>query len=134
MEAYRHPARELRHLLAGVFIYAMAVPLVFLDICTEIYHRVTFPLYGIPYVKRSAYIKYDREKLSYLTPAQKFNCKFCSYANGLMRYASAIGACTEEYWCGIQHKKTPGFIQPTYQKNFLPYGDKKALKDFIAKK
>lgn len=134
MEAYRHPERALRHLLAGVFIYGMALPLVFLDICAEIYHRVTFPLYGIPYVKRAAYITYDREKLAYLNAAQKFNCLYCSYANGLIRYCAEIGARSEKYWCAIQHQKTPGFIQPDYQKDFLPFGDEKAFEEFVDKK
>ena len=128
----RHPERWVRHFLAAPFIYASFVPLVLLDIWLELYHRVCFPLYGIPYVQRARYFKYDREKLPYLTPIDQINCKYCAYANGLLRYATVIAGETEKYWCGIQHQKDPNFIPPEHHKDFLPYGDEKALKEFVA--
>ena len=134
MKAYQKSENAFRQFLSAPFIYAMIIPLAFLDICMEIYHRITFPLYGIPYVDRAAFIVYDREKLSYLTKAQRFNCMYCSYANGLIRYAAEIGARTERYWCAIQHRKTEKFTPPEYQKDFLPYGDEKAFKEFVEKK
>ncbi len=134
MEFLRHRDRDLRHLVATPFIYLMFIPILILDICIEIYHRVTFPLYGLPYVKRSAYIIFDRQKLSYLEFMWKINCIYCSYANGFLHYASAIAGETERYWCGIQHQKKPGTVPQEHQKDFLPYGDEKAFKEFVAKK
>ncbi|MFA5954026.1 MAG: hypothetical protein WC817_00630 [Patescibacteria group bacterium] len=113
------------------FIYAMIVPVVFLDIAVEIYQRVCFPLYGLPVLSRVNYIRLDRQKLSYLRPLEKFNCTYCGYVNGVFRFASAIAAETEKYWCGIMHKKYKGFLTPKYQEEFLPYGDKKSFERFL---
>jgi len=72
-------------------VWAMIVPVVFADICEEIYHRVCFPLYGIELVKRSRYIRVvDREKLPYLTWYEKLFCAYCGYVNGWFHYASVI--------------------------------------------
>lgn len=101
-----------------------------LEIFGEMYHRICFPLYGLPYVKRSEYIVIDRHKLQYLNWFQKIACVYCGYVNGIFRYASAIAGQTERYWCGIIHSR--GTKQP-HQKNFLPYGDEKAYKNFINK-
>ena len=106
------------------FIYMMIVPLIFLDFLIEIYHRVCFFLYGIDYIKRGDYIKFDRHKLSYLTFLQKIHCTYCSYANGLLRYSSEIAANTEKYWCGIKHKPTDDFVEPKHHKDFAKYDDK----------
>ncbi|PIS05272.1 MAG: hypothetical protein COT81_02000 [Candidatus Buchananbacteria bacterium CG10_big_fil_rev_8_21_14_0_10_42_9] len=127
MKNIHYPARWFTHLLFAPIIYAMIIPLVFLDICFEIYHRVCFPIYGIPYVKRSQYIIIDRHKLRYLNILQKLNCAYCGYANGLLKYASVIAGETEKYWCGIMHKR--GIPLP-HQKNFLPYGDKEAYERY----
>lgn len=50
---YRH---TIRHLLSTPFIWVMIVPVALADLLGEIYHRICFPLYGLPYVKRSQYI------------------------------------------------------------------------------
>ncbi len=42
-----------------------------------------------------------------------------------------IAGETEEYWCGIQHKKDKDFISPKHHKDFLKYGDKKTFEDSI---
>lgn len=110
------------------FIYGMIIPSVFLDICIEIYHTFSFPLYGISYVKRSKYIKIDRQKLSYLSPIEKLNCMYCGYVNGLYAYAVQIAGETEKYWCGIKHQKDPNFVQPKHHEEFLEYGDEKGYK------
>jgi hypothetical protein len=128
-----HGRRKFRHYLSGPFIYAMAIPLVFLDIGLEIYHHVCFPLYGLPYVRRSSYIKIDRHRLAYLKLWDKVNCMFCGYANGLLRYASAIAAKTEQYWCGIKHQQDSSFIVPPHHAQFLEYGDEKQYKTYIQK-
>lgn len=132
-ELNRNPRLFLNHLLVAPLIYFQIVPLIFIDISTEIYHRLCFPIYGLSYVKRRDYIKFDRHKLSYLTFFEKINCTYCSYGNGLLRYLSAIAGETEKYWCGITQAKHAGFIPLKHQKNFLPYGDEKAFDEFVKK-
>lgn len=132
---YRHywKKRKLRHLLSVPFIYGMIVPLIILDISTEIYHRIAFFFYKIDCVKRSKYIKIDRQRLSYLTGLEKINCMYCVYANGLLHYASMIAAKTEYYWCGIKHEQNNDFSSPQHHKNFLPYGDKNKFEKYVKK-
>jgi len=115
--------RLIRHLPILPFIYGAIIPLVLFDIWTEVYHRISFPLYGIPYIKRRDYIKIDRQKLFYLNPLQKISCAYCGYANGLLQYIVKIVAETEHYWCGIQHKQSKNFHAPSHHKKFLNYGD-----------
>ncbi len=126
--------KRLRHLLALPFIWGISIPIVILDFFLEIYHHVVFPLYGIPIVKRSNYIRIDRQKLSYLSFSDKLSCMYCGYTNGLAAYMVKIAGDTEKYWCGIKHKKSKGYISQPHQKDFLPYDDEKAFKDFIKKK
>lgn len=123
MEYKKHPERFWRHVISAPFIYGMIVPLVFLDFCLEIYHQVCFRLYGIVRLQRSKYIKFDRFKLKYLDPFEKFDCAYCGYANGLANYFTAIAGETEKYWCGIKHQKDPNFILPEHHKDFLEYND-----------
>ena len=59
-------------------LWSLAIPLVIADIWIEIYHRILFPLYGLPYVKRGNYIQImDRAKLPYLNIIQKIYCMYC---------------------------------------------------------
>ncbi|HAT03658.1 MAG TPA: hypothetical protein DCS29_02665 [Candidatus Magasanikbacteria bacterium] len=132
MEASRHK-RYIRHFLSFPFIYGLLLPLVLLDIVVEIYHRVCFPLYGLPYIRRGQYIRIDRHKLSYLNLIEKMNCVYCGYGNGLAHYLTEIAAQTEKYWCGIRHKDIVGFIPPKHHKDFLPYGDEGAFREFMNK-
>lgn len=131
MDFQKSKERSFQHYFSIPFIYGMLLPFLLLDICLEIYHRVCFPLYGIPLVKRSRYIRIDRHKLSYLHPVQKLNCAYCGYGNGLLHYASAIAGETERYWCGIKHAEDPEFIPPKHHKDFLPYGDEEAYARFV---
>ena len=129
MEFKKHPERVYRHFLSMPVIYFMIIPLVLFDLCLEIYHQICFRLYKIPIVKRSMYIKIDRQKLKYLTRWERINCAYCGYANGLMHYASIIAGETEKYWCGIKHAKDPNFIPPEHHKDFLEYGDVKGYRN-----
>jgi hypothetical protein len=81
MEHLKHKERFVRHIISAPFIYVVFFAFVILDIFVELYHRVCFPLYGLDLIDRTKYIKFDRHKLSYLTPLQKFNCAYCSYGN-----------------------------------------------------
>ena len=118
------------HAIVMPIITTLIVPLVVLDIWFEIYHRICFPLCGIPIVKRSNYIKVDRHKLKYLNILEKIYCAYCGYANGLVAYWVKIAGETEKYWCGIKHKKSENFKEPEHHKNFAEYDD---VEDFKRK-
>jgi hypothetical protein len=128
MEYKKHPDRFLRHIVSFPFTWGMLLPLLFFDLCLEIYHRICFRLYKLPRVKRGKYIKIDRHRLKYLLWYEKINCVYCGYANGLVNYATIIAGETEKYWCGIKHEKDPNFIPPKHHKDFLEYGDEKSFK------
>jgi hypothetical protein len=118
---------SFRHLLSIPFIWAMILPIWLLDIGIWIYQTFTFPLYGIPKVKRRDYIIYDRKFLSYLNVIQKVNCIYCTYANGLFAYAVEVGARTERYWCPIKAAKHPRAPHSQYAE-FADYGDAQGFK------
>ncbi len=128
MQKKKYRNTNLRHLLSIPFLWGIAIPIIILDIFLEIYHIICFPLYRMPYVKRSNYIRIDRHKLRYLGYWDKFNCLYCGYGNGVIHYASEIGAQSENYWCGIKHKNYPGFVHPNHHKNFVEYGNEEEFK------
>ncbi|MFH0927941.1 MAG: hypothetical protein V1821_00535 [bacterium] len=132
-EKLKNPAIVWNFWLSAPFIYAMIVPLVILDVFIELYHRICFPLYGIKLINRAGFIRMDRHKLSYLSPIEKVHCAYCGYANGLLRYACVIAQETEKYWCGIKHKEHPDHISPEHHKEFLPFGDEEAYRNFVKK-
>src|SRR6478735_8143302 len=72
--------------LTSPVIWACAVPLIFLDLAGTLFQAICFPIYGIPRVRRRDYLVFDRHRLDYLTVADKFNCEYCAYANGIMAY------------------------------------------------
>lgn len=125
MEYLKNSYKGLKHLIAIPLVTSLIIPLLLTDIWAEIYHRICFPLYKIPYVKRKDYIKIvDRGKLKYLNFFQKLYCMYCGYGNGLVNYLVKIAGETERYWCGIKHQKTDGFVEPENQKNFAEYNNK----------
>jgi hypothetical protein len=113
---------DVRHLISMPFIYIMIVPVVILDIFLTVYNRIALPLYRIPVVKRREYIIYDRQFLSYLNLIQKFNCLYCSYANGLMSYGTEIAARTERYWCPVKAAHKP-IAHHGWYGDFADYGN-----------
>lgn len=122
MEFKNHPDRHGHHLLSAPFIYSMIIPIALLDLMGEVYHNIAFPLYQIPKIERSKYIKIDRYKLSKLSSFEKLNCAYCGYANGVLPYYTAIAAATEKYWCGIKHQKTnDNFEEPEHHREFEEY-------------
>lgn len=126
MNHRKHPDRYWSHLISMPIIWSVAIPVVILDIWVEIYHRTCFPLYGIPYVKRSQFIRIDRHRLEYLPWQEKLGCAYCGYVNGFCSYMTVIAGRTEEYWCGIKHRAEDGFTAPAHHQNFLEYGDEEA--------
>lgn len=133
MEFRKHPEQRIRQLIAGSITYLLIAPIVIIDIFIEFYHRACFPLLGIPFVKRTQYIRIDRHRLSYLSAWEKLNCAYCGYANGLIMYAMRIAGETERYWCGIKHKEDTTFTPPLHHQFFLPYGDEKTFNEFLKK-
>jgi hypothetical protein len=89
-------ARPLNILTAPV-IYSGFVPFLLLDLFLWIYQAACFPIYGVPKVRRSAFLVFDRTDLPYLNAVERFNCFYCSYANGMAAYVREIAARTEQY-------------------------------------
>jgi hypothetical protein len=124
---YLHRARLLV-LLSAPLIYACLLPLLLLDLFVSIYQAVCFPIYSIPKVRRSQYLVFDRAKLHYLNAAERINCLYCSYANGLMAYCVEIAARTEQHWCPIKHAQELRAAHSRYAR-FLPHGDASAWRE-----
>lgn len=114
---------HLTTLLASPILYLMILPLLLLDLSLEIYHRLAFPILGIPTVCRGSYIKLDRHRLPYLPVLLKVACAYCGYANGLLQYAARIAGETERYFCPIKHQAAAGFHPPSHHQGFADYGD-----------
>ncbi len=119
---------NVRQIIAIPFILGMIFPSVILDVCITIYHTIAFPLYGIPRVKRSEYIIFDRRFLDYLNIIQKVQCLYCSYVNGLFAYSVEIAGRTERYWCPLKAAHKPKFSHGWYQ-DFADYGNPEEWKE-----
>ncbi len=124
--SYLRHAR-LSHMLSAPIIYAVALPMVLLDLGVTLYQQICFRIYGIPLVRRRDYFLIDRHKLAYLNLIERFNCYYCAYGNGLMEYAREITARTEKYWCPIKHaRRSPD--PHRYQSEFVDFGDAEAYR------
>ncbi len=117
----------LKHILSAPVIWAVFVPSILLDISVTLYQAICFPIYGIPKVKRSDYIVFDRQYLNYLNVIEKINCAYCSYFNGMIAYTQEIAARTEQFWCPIKHARHISTLHSRYQ-NFLDYGNAKSYR------
>jgi len=118
----------LLHLLASPLVYSMIVPAILFDVLLFIYQQVVFRIFKFKFIKRSDYIRFDRQYLGYLNIVEKLNCMYCSYFNGLMQYASAIASRTELYFCPIKHAKKVVYEHEHY-KDFLQYGDEEEYQE-----
>ncbi len=110
------------NLLTAPVIYSGVIPFLLLDLFLWVYQSTCFPIYGIPRVRRSEYLVFDREDLPYLNVIERFNCFYCAYANGLAAYARDIAARTEQYWCPIKHARRIRAAHDRYPR-FFEYGD-----------
>jgi hypothetical protein len=119
--AYLRESNPL-HLLVAPVIYSLIVPIAILDLWISCYQFVCFPVFGIPRVRRDAYIVFDRHHLGYLNLIEKMNCGFCGYANGVLAYVREIAGRTEQYWCPIRHAKRVRAPHSHYGE-FVDYGD-----------
>lgn len=109
-------------ILTAPVIYSLFVPALIMDLFVQLYQDICFPVYGIPKVKRSDYIKNDRHRLQYLTSVKKVNCAYCAYFNGVIAFVREVAGRTEQYWCPIKHATRPKDRHEKYE-NFIPYGD-----------
>lgn len=121
MLSYIFGARPAMILSAPV-IYSLIFPLMLLDLFAALYQAACFPVYGIPRVRRSDYLAFDRGQLTYLNAIEKINCEYCAYANGLIAYVREIASRTEEYWCPIKHARRVLGLHARYG-SFVDYGD-----------
>lgn len=110
------------NVLTAPVIYTGFVPLLFLDLFVTVYQAACFPVYGIPKARRADYLVFDRGDLPYLNALEKFNCFYCSYANGLAAYFREVAARTEQYWCPIKHARRIRDAHRRYPR-FFEYGD-----------
>lgn len=103
-------------------IYSLILPILLLDLWATVYQSICFRAYRIPRVRRADHIHIDRGQLAYLNWVEALNCRYCSYANGVVAYVREIASRTEQYWCPIKHAlKISDPHQRYYQ--FLEYGD-----------
>jgi len=123
---------RLRHVLTAPFVFALLPPLLLLDLLVSLYHAVCFPLLGIPKVKRSDYLIFDRHHLVYLNLLEMVNCAYCSYGNGLIAYFQEIVGRTEQYWCPIKHAHRILNAHSHYGR-FLDYGDAESFRRDLEK-
>lgn len=111
-----------QNLLTGPIIYSLGLPLLILDAAVTLYQASCFPVYGIARVRRDDFFVYDRQHLEYLNAFEKFHCRYCAYANGLIAYAAEVAARTEQYFCPIKHARKVLGSHSRYAR-FLEYGD-----------
>lgn len=111
-------------------IYALVVPLIFLDLALSFFQLVCFPIYGIKRVPRSDFIVLDRHHLAYLNWVEKLNCAYCGYANGVIAYGREIASRTEKRWCPIKHARRVRGVHQRYFE-FDDYGDAQAYRKRI---
>lgn len=111
-----------QNFLTMPLIYGMVVPLILFDLCASLYQAVCFPVYRIARVRRADYIVLDHQHLAYLNIIEKIHCVYCSYAVGLLGYASEITARTEQYFCPIKHARKVLGTNSRYER-FLDYGE-----------
>jgi len=109
-------------ILSAPAIYALVIPFLLLDLFVAVYQTVCFPVYGIPRVRRSDYLVFDRGQLAFLNAIEKLNCTYCSYANGVLGYVREVASRTEEYWCPIKHARRVLGVHSRYG-SFVDYGD-----------
>jgi hypothetical protein len=113
---------KFSYIITIPFIYSLFFPAIILNIFIEVYQRISFPIYGIPIVKFSNYVKTDRVKLCHLNWFEKFNCFYCDYFNSFVAYAREVGGRTEKYWCPIKNA-TRREHQHKHYDDFFDYSD-----------
>lgn len=114
-------------MLTAPIIYAGFLPFLLMDLFVTVYQTLCFPIYGIPRVRRSDYLVFDRGDLPYLNAVERFNCFYCSYGNGVAAYLREVAARTEQYWCPIKHARRIVASHERYP-HFFEFGDAEAYR------
>lgn len=114
-------------IITAPIIYSLIIPFLLLDLFVTVYQKICFPIFGITRIQRSQYFIFDRRNLNYLNAIEKFNCTYCSYANGLVSYVREVASLTEAYWCPIKHATHLRKAHARYQ-YFADYGDVEAYR------
>jgi hypothetical protein len=109
-------------LATSPLIWLCVVPIALADLIGSIYQAICFPIYGIPRVRRSDYLAFDRHRLAYLNFFEKVNCDYCAYVNGILGYFTEIAARTEQHWCPVKHAGCSKCEHSRY-KFFVDFGD-----------
>lgn len=124
----RPPIRGILRLIASVpFIYAVAIPVLLLDFTVTLYQKICFPLFGIPNIRRSDYVLFRRVPIAGLNIFDHFNCYYCSYTNGVLRYAQQVAAATERMWCPIRQHRRPDGKHPEHHRHFVESGGRREV-------
>jgi len=129
----RHKGLRLgfhRYLLSSRFLVLLTSPGIWLcniaillaDLIGSMYQAICFPICGKPKVHRREYLVFDRHRLSYLNFAEKLNCDYCAYVNGIFAYFTEIAARTAQHCCPIKHAGCVKCAHSRY-KNFFDFGD-----------
>lgn len=126
------PRSRWRVVASAPLIYAGWPMFVLLDLFLLLYQGVCFPLYGIARVRRRDYLVLDRAELPYLNAIEKFNCFYCSYANGVIAFAREVAGRTEQYWCPIKHARRLRDAHLRYA-HFAEHGDAEAFRQGLAR-
>ena len=127
-----------RYLLSSRFLVILTTPVIWMciipiflaDVIGSFYQSVCFPIYGIPKVARRDYLVFDRHRLTYLNWAEKINCDYCAYANGVLAYFTEIAARTEQHWCPIKHAGCVKCAHSRYKK-FFDFGDAESYRAHV---
>ena len=122
---------SLPNYISSPVIYSLAIPVMLLDGWVSLYQTICFRAYGVPQVRRSDYVVFDRHHLAYLNRIEALNCAYCGYANGVIAYAREIASRTEQYWCPIKHALRIRDPHQRYLK-FLEYGDAEGYRAHLA--
>ncbi len=118
-------------ILSAPVIYSLIVPIALVDVWVMAYQAICFPVYKIPKVRRRDYLVFDRHHLAYLNIIEKFNCAYCSYANGAIAFVREVASRTEVYWCPIKHARRILGPHPHYQ-GFADFGDAEGFRERVA--
>jgi len=113
---------KMKHIVCLPIIWSCLLPAIVMDAVVSLYQMLCFPWFGIPKVKRSDHVIFDRRHLRYLNVIEKLNCLYCSYFNGVVSFATEVGARTEQYWCPIKHAAQLKSIHSRYH-TFADFGD-----------
>jgi hypothetical protein len=118
-------------ILSAPVVYSLILPIALLDIWVIAYQAICFPIYKIPKVCRRDYLVFDRHHLAYLNIIEKFNCAYCSYANGVVAFVREVASRSEIYWCPIKHARRILGPHPHYQ-GFADFGDAEGFRARLA--